>query len=71
MFKLIIWIDEIITKKWALVSLDLDKRAKSYKDLKNREMITDRSLIENKKEKSIEQTLATEANLANLFTNKT
>ena len=36
MFKLFIWIEEITTKKWALVSLDLDKRAKSYKDLKTR-----------------------------------
>ena len=29
MFKLFYWIEGIITKKWALVSLDLDKRAKS------------------------------------------
>ena len=36
MFKLIIWIEEIITKKWALVSLDLDKRAKSCDRLKTR-----------------------------------
>ena len=36
MFKLIIWIERIITKKWALVSLDLDKRAKSSDRLKNR-----------------------------------
>ena len=28
MFKLIIWIEGIITKNWVLVSLDLDKRAK-------------------------------------------
>ena len=37
MFKLIIWIDEIMTKNLALVSLDLDKRAKSCDHLKNRD----------------------------------
>ena len=36
MFKLVIWIEGIITKKWALVSLDLDKRVKSNERLKNR-----------------------------------
>ena len=35
MFELDYWIEEIITKKWALVSLDLDKRVKSYGYLKN------------------------------------
>ena len=30
MFELDYWIEEIITKKWALVSLDLDRRVKSY-----------------------------------------
>ena len=33
MFELDYWIEEIITKKWALVSLDLDKQVKGY--LKN------------------------------------
>ena len=35
MFGLDYWIEGIITKKWALVSLDLDKRVKSYGYLKN------------------------------------
>ena len=35
MFKLFYWIEEIITKKCALVSLDLDKLAKSCDCLKN------------------------------------
>ena len=35
MFELDYWIEEIITKKWALVSLNLDKRVKSYGYLKN------------------------------------
>ena len=35
MFKLFIWIEGIITKKWALVSLDLDKLCKSCEGLKN------------------------------------
>ena len=35
MFELDYWIEEIITKKWALVLLDLDKRVKSYGYLKN------------------------------------
>ena len=35
MFELDYWIEEIIMKKWALVSLDLDKRVKSYGYLKN------------------------------------
>ena len=36
MFKLFYWIEEIIMRKWALVSLDLDKRVKSYECLKTR-----------------------------------
>ena len=36
MFELDYWIEGIITKKWALVSLDLDKRVKSYRRLKTR-----------------------------------
>ena len=36
MFKLDIWIEGIVTKKWALVSLDLDKRAKSCDHFKSR-----------------------------------
>ena len=36
MFELDYWIEEIITKTWALVSLDLDKRVKSYGCLKIR-----------------------------------
>ena len=36
MFGLDYWIEGIITKKWALVSLDLDKRAKSCEGLKFR-----------------------------------
>ena len=52
MFKLFYWIEEFITKKWVLVSLDLDKRAKSCERLKNRgqsviKIITDGSLAEN------------------------
>ena len=35
MFELGYWIEEIITKTRALVSLDLDKRVKSYGYLKN------------------------------------
>ena len=35
MFELDYWIEGIITKKWVLVSLDLDKRIKSYGYLKN------------------------------------
>ena len=35
MFGLDYWMEGIITKKWALVSLDLDKRVKSYGYLKN------------------------------------
>ena len=37
MFELDYWIEEIITKTWALVSLDLDKRVKSCDRLKNRD----------------------------------
>ena len=36
MFKLFYWIEGIITKKWALVSLDLEKRAKVVKVLRLR-----------------------------------
>ena len=36
MFELDYWIEEITTKTWALVSLDLDKRAKSCARLKTR-----------------------------------
>ena len=34
MFKLFYWIEGIVTKKWALVSLDLDQRTKSCDRLK-------------------------------------
>ena len=56
MFKLFYWIEGFITKKWALVSLDLDKRAKSSDRLKNRDysknkLITNGSLAEIKKKK--------------------
>ena len=37
MFGLDYWIAGIITKKWVLVSLDLDKRVKSCDRLKNRD----------------------------------
>ena len=36
MFELDYWIEGIITKKWALVSLDLDERVKSCEGLKTR-----------------------------------
>ena len=36
-FKLFYWIEGIITKTWALVSLDLDKRVKSSDRLKIRD----------------------------------
>ena len=36
MFELDYWIEGIITKKWALVSLDLDKWVKSCECLKTR-----------------------------------
>ena len=35
MFKLFYLIEEIVTKKWALVSSNLDERVKSYGYLKN------------------------------------
>ena len=35
MFELDYWIEEIITKKWALVSSNLDERVKNYGYLKN------------------------------------
>ena len=52
MFKLFYWIEEIITKKWALVSLDLDKRVKRCDSLKYRDyyvnkIFTTKSLAEN------------------------
>ena len=37
MFELDYWIEGIITKTWALVSLDLDKRVKSNDHLKFRD----------------------------------
>ena len=51
MFKLFYWIEGIIMKKWALVSLDLDKRVKSCDRLNSRgysaeKAFTDRSLTE-------------------------
>ena len=36
MFELDYWIEEIITKMWVLVLLDLDKRVRSYGVLKIR-----------------------------------
>ena len=35
MFESYYWIEEIVTKKWALVSSNLDKRVKSYGYLKD------------------------------------
>ena len=35
MFELDYWIEEIVTKKWALVSSNLDEQVKSYGYLKN------------------------------------
>ena len=35
MFELDYWIEGIVTKKWALVSSNLDERVKSYGYLKN------------------------------------
>ena len=51
MFELDYWIEEIVTKKWAFVSLDLDKRVESSDRLKNRDrsvnkIFTNRSLAE-------------------------
>ena len=37
MFKLFYWIEGVIKKKWALVSLNLYKRARSNEGLKNRD----------------------------------
>ena len=37
MFELDYWIEEIVMKTWALVSLDLDKRAKRCRRLKYRD----------------------------------
>ena len=52
MFELDYWIEGIEMKKWALVSLDLDKRVKSYSPLKYRDysvnkLFTNGSLAEN------------------------
>ena len=52
MFELDYWIEGIITKKWALVSLDLGKRVKSCTSLKNRgqsvnKILTNEYLAEN------------------------
>ena len=60
MFKLFIWIEGIIMKKWALVSLDLDKRVKSNDCLKIRDysvnkIIIDRSLAEIKIKRKLYQ----------------
>ena len=62
------WIEGIGTKKWALVSLDLDKRVKSSDRLKIRDLsvnkiITDRSLAEKKEKKK--KTLPYERSLPN------
>ena len=56
MFELDYWVEEITTKKWALVSLDLVKRVKSCACLKNRDyfvnkVFTSRSLAEIKEKK--------------------
>ena len=65
MFELFIRIEEIITKKWALVSLDLDKRVKRYSHLKYRDysvnkVFTTRSLAEiTEKEKTKKRTFVT------------
>ena len=37
MFELDYWIEGVITKTWALVSLDLDKRVKRCDRLKSRD----------------------------------
>ena len=52
MFGLDYWIEDIITKKWALVSLDLGKRVESNEGLKIRDyfvnkIFTNESLAEN------------------------
>ena len=67
MFKWIIWIEGIIMKKRALVSLDLDKRAKSCDRLKNmgysaNNLFTNGSLAEIKRKRKI---LHTERSLPN------
>ena len=68
MFRFFYWIEGIVTKKWALVSLDLDKRAKSCDRLKIRDysakkIFMDGSLAEIKKKKknSTEQTFTKES----------
>ena len=65
MFELDYWVEEITTKKWALVSLDLVKRVKSCACLKNmnysvNKVFTNGCLAEfkKKKEKSTERTFA-------------
>ena len=67
MFELDYWIEGIITKKWALVSLDLDKQVKSCACLKKRDysinkVFTFRSLaeIKRKKKNSTERTFTAE-----------
>ena len=55
-FKLFYWIEGIITKMWALVLLDLDKRVKSNEGLKIRDysinkVFTTRSLAENNRKR--------------------
>ena len=57
MFKLVIWTDGIITKKLALVSLDLDKRVESCDRLKTRgqtvrKLCTDRSMTKTNRKKT-------------------
>ena len=69
MSKLINWIDGIITKKWVLVSLDLDKRVKSCGVLKimsysANKIFTDGSLAEIKKKK---KNISSEHSLQNLI----
>ena len=69
MFKLIIWTEENKTKNLALVSLDLDKRAKSCEGLKIKDssikkLIVDRSLAGNKLKK---KNLMNERSLQNLI----
>ena len=63
MFELDYWIEGIITKKWALVSLDLDKPVKSCACLKIRDyfvnkVFSSRSLAENNRKKTKRRTFA-------------
>ena len=71
MFELDYSIKGIITKKWALVSLDLDKRVKSYRCLKIRDkyvnkIITDGSLAGKKEKKKKKKNLLNERSLQRL-----